>query len=272
MPQNILTRILETKRKEVAELRGRTSMEELAARAAEAPRSRNFFSAVTKRPRRRAVNLIAEIKKASPSAGVIREDFDPPAFARQYAAAGADAISVLTDQQYFQGSLDYLRAVRAEVELPILRKDFIIDAAQVYEARAAGADAILLIAAALGGGELLDLMILASELRMTTLVEVHDADELLHIRSAIGFPLRAYGLLGINNRDLTTFHVDIATTIRLASLATEGTPIVSESGIKTRADVTRLAGAGVKAILVGETLMRHGDIAAGVEELLGPAE
>ena len=272
MSRNILDRILETKRKEVAELRASVSMDELAARAAAAPRARNFFAAVTKPPRRRAVNLIAEIKKASPSAGVIRADFDPPAIARQYAAAGADAISVLTDEQYFQGSLDYLRAVRAAVDLPILRKDFIIDAAQVYEARAAGADAVLLIAAALPSGELLDLMILAAELRMTTLVEVHEAGELLQIRSAIGFPLRTYGLLGINNRDLTSFQVDIATTTRLASLASEGTPIVSESGIKTRSDVTRLAAAGVCAVLVGETLMRQDDIVAAVEELLGPAE
>jgi indole-3-glycerol phosphate synthase len=278
MSENILQRILQTKRKEVAALLERQSLAQLQALAAGAPPARNFFQAVTKKPRR-LVNLIAEVKKASPSAGVIREDFDPVAIARQYAAAGADAISVLTDEQYFQGSLDYLRAVRAAVDLPLLRKDFIIDASQVYEARAAGADAILLIAAALPVGQLMDLMILATELRMSVLVEVHGADELMQVRSMIGFPHRAYSLLGINNRDLTTFKVDINTTIRLAELACDertihsaDCPLVSESGIKTRADVERLAAAGVKAVLVGETLIRAGDIGAAVEELLGSAK
>ncbi len=270
MSQNILDRILETKRKEIAQLRASVGLDELKSAAADAPRARNFFAAVSAQPARR-VNLIAEVKKASPSAGVICEDFDPPAIARQYEAAGASAISVLTDEQYFQGSLDYLRQVRAAVELPVLRKDFIIDPYQVYEARAAGADAILLIAAALPSGELLDLMILAAELRMTSLVEVHDADELLAVRSMIGFPHAAYSLLGINNRDLTTFRVDINTTIRLQELACEGATLVSESGIKTARDVEKLSAAGVRAILVGETLMRSGDIQAAVDELLGPA-
>jgi indole-3-glycerol phosphate synthase len=269
VPPNILDRILETKRAEVADLRGRLSEEDLKAAAREAPRARNFFAAVTRRPRR-LVNLIAEIKKASPSAGIIREDFDPPRIAAQYAEAGADALSVLTDCEYFQGSLGYLREARRAVELPILRKDFIIDPLQVYEARAAGADAVLLIAAALAPADLLDLMILAAELRMTSLVEVHDADELLAVRSAIGFPHRAYSLLGINNRDLTTFNVDVNTTIRLADLAGEGVPIVSESGIKTIDDVRKLRQAGVGAILVGETLMRSDDLNCAVEELIGP--
>jgi indole-3-glycerol phosphate synthase len=163
-----------------------------------------------------------------------------------------------------------VKAVRRAVDLPVLRKDFIIDPYQVYESRAAGADAVLLIAAALPVGELADLMILATELRMTVLVEVHDADELMQVRSMIGFPHAAYGLLGINNRDLTTFKVDLNTTIRLAELAGEGVPIVSESGIKTRSDVARLAGAGVRAVLVGETLMRAGDVSAEIERLLGP--
>jgi len=180
-------------------------------------------------------------------------------------------LSVLTDQQYFQGSLDDLRAVRQAVDLPILRKDFLLDAYQVYEARAAGADAILLIAAALPPGTLMDLMILAAELRMTSLVEVHGADELIAVRSLIGFPHHSYSLLGINNRDLTNFHVDIFTTIRLAELAGEDVNIVSESGIKTRSDIERLNAAGVRAILVGETLMRSNDISAKVEQLLGPA-
>ena len=269
MSKNILQTILETKRKEVQALHEKFDLETLKSRAAAAPRPRNFFTAVTRRPRR-LVNLIAEIKKASPSAGVIREDFDPPTLARQYAQAGADALSVLTDETYFQGKIEFLQAVRAAVELPVLRKDFIIDPYQVYESRSAGADAILLIAAALPGGTLMDLMILSAELRMTALVEVHGVEELLQVRSMIGFPHSAYSLLGINNRDLETFQVDVNTTIRMAELAGEGVPIVSESGIRTRRDVERLKSVGVKAVLVGETLMRSKDIPAEVEALLGP--
>jgi indole-3-glycerol phosphate synthase len=271
MSQTILQKILETKRQEVEALRREHSLEELRAAAAAAPPARNFFAAVT-RHSPRGMNLIAEVKKASPSAGLIRPDFDPADIARQYAAAGASAISVLTDRQYFQGNLDYLRAVRAAVELPVLRKDFLIDAAQIYESRAARADAVLLIAAALAPAQLLDLMILATELRMTVLLEVHDADELLQVRSAVGFPHRSYGLLGINNRNLATFRVDLGTTLRLAELAEEGVPIVSESGIATREDVERLQAVGVKAILVGETLMRSSDIGAAIGSLLGPAK
>lgn len=269
MPGNILDTIVETKRKEVQALHARWDLASMKAAAASAPPARNFFSAVTRRPRR-LLNVIAEIKRASPSAGVIREDFDPRAIARAYAAAGADALSVLTDETYFQGSLDHLKGARQEADLPALRKDFILDPWQVYESRAAGADAILLIAAILPPGRLLDLMILAAELRMTTLVEVHDADELLQVRGAIGFPHRAFSLLGINNRDLTTFQVDINTTIRLAGLVEPDTPIVSESGIQTPEDAERLAAAGVKALLVGEAFMRCDDIAAGVADLLGP--
>ncbi len=270
MLQNILQTILETKRKEVADLRGRLSLEDLQAAAAKAPPARNFFTAMTARPRR-LVNLIAEVKRASPSAGLIRADFDPVAIARQYEIGGASAISVLTDEQYFQGSLEYLRQVREAVSLPVLRKDFIIDEAQVYEARAAGADAILLIAAALPVGRLADLMILAASLKLTILLEVHDTDELLAVRSMVGFPHSAYSLLGINNRDLTTFQVDIGTTLRLASLAGEGVAVVSESGIRTTQDVERLEAGGVCGVLVGETLMRCPDIPAGIEQLLGPA-
>ncbi len=271
MPKTILDRILQTKRKEVAALRRSFTPDELRSAAAAAPRPRNFFTAVTKPPRRR-LNLIAEVKKASPSAGVICEDFDPAAIARRYADAGADAISVLTDAEYFQGSLDDLRAVRAAVDLPVLRKDFIIEADQVYHSRAVGADAILLIAAAMPPGKLLDLMILATELRMTVLVEVHDADELMRVRSMVGFPHPAYSLLGINNRNLKTFRVDVSTTVRLAELAGEGVPIVSESGIKTRRDIERLADAGASAVLVGETLMRSGDVAGEIDKLLGQAQ
>lgn len=263
-----MDKILETKRKEVRMLHESFELAELKTAAAEAPRARNFFSAVTARGKG-PVNVIAEVKKASPSAGVIRQDFDPVSIARQYRAGGASAISVLTDEQYFQGSLDHLRHIRRAVDLPILRKDFIIDQMQVYQSRAAGADAILLIAAALPPSDLLDLMILATELRMTSLVEVHDADELLAVRSAVGFPHAGYGLLGINNRSLATFEVDINTTIRLADLVGEDVHIVSESGISTYQDVMRLAKAGVEAVLVGEALIRRDDIAEGISLLLG---
>ncbi len=268
MTQNILDRILQTKRKEVEALKEQVDFDQLKDSATGAPRARNFFHAVTKKPNG-LVNLIAEVKKASPSAGVIEHNFDPSAIARAYAAAGADAISVLTDAEYFQGSLDDLKAVREAVDLPVLRKDFIIEPIQVYQSRAAGADAILLIAAALPEAMLLDLLILATELRMTSIIEVHGADELLNLRSVVGFGHSGFSLLGINNRDLTTFDVDINTTIRLSPLAKDHTPIVSESGIKTRDDVERLSWAGVKAILVGETLMRSGDVSGAVADLLG---
>jgi indole-3-glycerol phosphate synthase len=271
MPRNILHTILETKRKEVEALLSGRGLAQLRRAAAGGPPVRNFYAAVTRRGGR-GMNLIAEVKRASPSAGVIRQDFDPVDIARQYQAGGASAISVLTDETYFQGRLEYLTAIRNAVSLPVLRKDFIIDAAQVYEARAAGADAILLIAAAVPVGKLLDLMILATELRMTALVEVHSAEEVMRVRSMVGFPHRAYGLLGINNRDLTTFRVDLATTLRLAGLVDESVGIVSESGIRTRQDVERLAAGGVRGILVGETLMRSADIPAAIEALLGPEQ
>ena len=274
MSRNILDSILETKRKEVRELVADTTLSDLQAAALAAPPARNFYAAVTRSPARRPVNLIAEIKRASPSSGVIRQDFDPVDLARQYAAARADALSVLTDETYFQGHLDHLTAARAAVDLPVLRKDFIIDPHQVYQSRAAGADAILLIAAALPPALMLDLAILATELRMTVLVEVHTVEEMLQVRALVGIPLPRYALLGINNRDLSTFQVDIRTTTRMAELADLGDrtlPVVSESGIQTRSDVERLAAAGVRAILVGEAFLRQADVTAAVMDLLGPA-
>jgi len=264
---NILDDILKTKRKEVAHLRTSTNIADARARANDAPRPKDFFKAVASLPQR-AVNLIAEIKKASPSAGVIRSDFDPPAIARQYAQAGADALSVLTDEQYFQGSLDYLRQAREAVDLPLLRKDFIIDPLQICEARQAGADAVLLIAAGLEPAELGDLMGLANDLGMACLVEVHNVEELSKVEAIVAGA--SGNLLGVNNRDLTTFKVDLATTVTLLDRIGGEIPVVSESGIKTRRDVEVVAQAGARAILVGETLMRSDDIAGGVESLLGP--
>ncbi len=232
------------------------------------PKCRNFYKAIAKR-HPRGVNVIAEVKKASPSVGLIRKDFDPVEIAKTYEHCGADAISVLTDEKYFQGKLEYLEQVKQAVTLPVLRKDFIIDVWQVYESRVAGADAILLIAEALPPGDLIDLMIAAGELSLTVLVEVHDADSLLAVRSLIGFPTKGYSVLGINNRDLTTMKVDLGTTIRLTGLLEADSVLVSESGIKTIDDVRKLKSAGVRAVLIGQTLCEQPDIAAKFHELFG---
>jgi len=232
------------------------------------PKCRNFYKAVTK-PNSRGLNVIAEVKKASPSAGVIREDFDPVAIAQTYQRCGADAISVLTDEKYFQGRLEYMSQIKEVVDLPILRKDFIIDIWQVYESRVAGADAILLIAEALTPGELMDLMIAAAELTLTVLLEVHQADTLLQVRSLIGFPKKGYSVLGINNRNLATMQVDLGTSCRLAGLLDNKNELVAESGIRTRADVEKLKSVGVKAVLVGQVLCGSTDIGEKFAELFG---
>jgi indole-3-glycerol phosphate synthase len=266
---SILDQIIVTKRREVAEGKSRLPLEELKSRVADLARPRNFFQAVTT-PGKKPLNLIAEVKKASPSAGVIRADFDPVAIARAYAAAGADALSVLTDRDYFQGSLADLQAVRQAVPLPVLRKDFMIDEYQIYESRVAGADAILLIAECLETSLLIDLQILATELNMTCLIEVHDLDNLMRVRDqVIGFPHRSYSLLGINNRDLRTFRTDLGTTLRMAELVADRRVLVSESGIRTNEDIAKLAEAGVAAVLVGESLMRSADIGAEVQKMFG---
>jgi indole-3-glycerol phosphate synthase len=226
------------------------------------PKCRNFYKAVTK-DSGRGLNVIAEVKKASPSAGVIREDFDAVAIAQTYKRSGADAISVLTDEKYFQGRLEYINQIKEAV----LRKDFIIDLWQVYESRAAGADAILLIAESLKVGELSDMMIAAAELTLTVLLEVHEADTLLGVRSLIGFPKKGYSVLGINNRNLTTMEVDLNTTSRLAELVDNTNELVAESGIKERGDVEKLKSVGVRAVLIGQTLCENTDIAEKFMEL-----
>src|SRR3954469_6235916 len=264
----ILDQIIETKRAEVAQRKQTVPIEQLKETITTLGRPRNFFQAVSKKPVNKPLNLIAEVKKASPSAGVIRPDFDPVKIAQEYAAAGADALSVLTDEQYFQGKLEYIHAIRDVVKLPVLRKDFIIDLYQVFESRAAGADAILLIAECLETGELIDLQILATEMNMTCLIEVHDMDNLIRVRDrVIGFPHKSYSLLGINNRDLRTFKTDLGTTLRMAELVEDRSVLVSESGIHTSADIAKLAEAGVRAVLVGESLMRSNDIGAKVREM-----
>ena len=222
---------------------------------------RRDFRAALAAPRRA---IIAEVKKASPSKGVIRADFDPVAIATRYAASGAAALSVLTEERYFQGHLDYLAAIRAAVELPLLRKDFLFDPYQFYEARAYGADAVLLIVAILPDAVLHELLWLADELNLSALVEVHDRDELQRaVRCGARF-------LGINNRDLRTFHTTLETTERLLPAVPSDAFIIAESGIEEVADIERLERAGVRAFLIGETFMRAPDPGARLAEFLGP--
>jgi indole-3-glycerol phosphate synthase len=254
----ILDKIVAVKRREVTALLPRA--EELRGRAAARADFRSFVGAVSNRDQ---VSLIAEVKKASPSAGVIRPDFDPVPIARAYEQAGASAISVLTDREFFQGSIEYLQQIRAAVSLPLLRKDFIIEELQIHEAAACGADAVLLIAAILDDKQLREFRAIAEHLHMDALVEVHDENELDRALAA------GARLVGINNRNLATFTVSLATTEKLAARIPSDRLIVAESGIHTRADVERVAHAGAKAILVGESLMRSGDIAGKVKELLG---
>jgi indole-3-glycerol phosphate synthase len=263
---NILENIITDKRIEVEQRKSQTTIEQFKQQIESMPKCRNFYSAVTK-TNPRGINVIAEVKKASPSAGVIRADFDPVEIAKTYERCGADAISVLTDEKYFQGKLEYIQQIKEAVNLPILRKDFIIDPWQIYESRAAGADAILLIAEALLSADLMDLMITAAELTLTVLLEVHDADTLLKVRSLIGFPQKGYSVLGINNRDLTTMWVDLNTTARLAELFHDPAELVTESGIKTRADVDKIKALDVRAVLIGQTLCESGDIEAKFNEL-----
>ena len=272
----ILDRILEDKRVEVADRKRSTPKNELEAAIRDVPVPRFFLpvrqsairnpqSAPPERASRSVgkIALIAEIKKASPSKGLIREDFDPVAIAKTYEASGASAISVLTDEKYFQGRLEYLVAVHDAVGLPILRKDFIIDPYQVYEARAAKADAILLIVAALPIEQLNGLMALATELGMASLVEVHAPEE-LDVALEIGSKI-----IGINNRNLRTFETKLETTLALAAKVPGDRILVSESGILARSDVESLMAVGVDAILVGESLMRERDPGLKVRELLG---
>jgi indole-3-glycerol phosphate synthase len=256
----ILDQIIATKRREVAEAKARVSEEQLRERLGETPPVRDFHAALAQPG---PIRLIAEVKKASPSKGVIRADFHPVDIARTYQRHGAACISVLTDQQYFQGSLDYLRQVRQAVDLPVLRKDFIIDAYQVLEARAAGADAVLLIAECLDDASLKTLHDAIVALGMTPLVELFEPANLPRVL-AVGARL-----VGVNNRDLRTFQTDLEHTVRLRRLIPDDRLVVGESGIRTRQDVERLEAAGVRAMLVGETLMARADIGAAVDELLG---
>ena len=258
---DVLRRIIRHKAREVSERAERTPLRVLGERAqAQAP-PRGFAAALRSRIAAGEPAVIAELKKASPSQGVLREDFDPDHIARDYAAGGAAALSVLTDETFFQGADRHLAQARSASGLPVLRKDFVIDAYQVYEARALGADCILLIVAALGDAHLNELAGLAGHLGMDVLVEVHDAAELeraAHLESL---------LLGINNRDLRTFDTTLDTTLDLLDRIPAGRTVITESGIRTRTDVARMRAAGVHGFLVGEAFMRAERPGARLREL-----
>ncbi|HSC47370.1 MAG TPA: indole-3-glycerol phosphate synthase TrpC, partial [Gammaproteobacteria bacterium] len=250
---DVLRRILAVKVEEVRRGSEARPLQRLREGVDGLPPPRDFLGALQSARQSGRPGVIAEIKKASPSAGVLRADFDPAAIARAYAAAGAHCLSILTDEQFFQGGADCLERGRAACALPVLRKDFIVDAWQVYESRLMGADAILLIAAALGDAALAELAGLASDLGMDALIEVHDETE-LERSLALRPPF-----IGINNRDLHSFATDPGTTLKLLPKIPEGCLVVTESGIKDRADVARMHGAGVHAFLIGETFMRAAD-------------
>ena len=265
---NILDTIVAQKRIEVARLPVQAITPDVLGEAVAQHGPRRDFPAALRTPRLGDVALIAEVKKASPSAGVICEDFDPVRIAREYEAAGASCLSVLTDEKFFQGSLEYLKQIRTAVKLPLLRKDFIVDERQILEAIEWGADAILLIVAILDDRQLSRFQSLASAAELAALVEVHDELELKRALSA------GAQLVGVNNRDLKTFKVDLATTERLAAKLSSSPGgkeklLVAESGIHNRADVERLRQCGAGAILVGESLMRGASISLKTRELLG---
>jgi indole-3-glycerol phosphate synthase len=258
----ILDKIVATKREEIAAARIARPLTELEAALRDAPPVRDFFGALAAPG---PIKLIAEVKKASPSKGIIRQDFDPVDIAHTYQRHGATCLSVLTDVPYFQGSLAYLTQIRAAVDLPLLRKDFILDQYQLLEARVAGADAVLLIAECLDGRQLRDLHQQAEELGLTPLVEFYEPENLEHVLAA------GARLIGVNNRDLRTFHTDLQHTVRMRQRVPAAALLVGESGIHSRADAQVLEAAGVQAMLVGEHLMASPDIGAAVDRLLGRA-
>lgn len=259
---DILTRILTTKQQEVAAAQAALPLAELRARAADMPTPRGFVQAMHAQHSQGRAALIAEIKKASPSKGLIRPDFHPEQLARAYEAAGAACLSVLTDEPYFQGSAGYLKTARAAVSLPVLRKDFMVNAYQIYQSRAMGADTVLLIAAALSQTQLEEFEGIAHELGMAVLLELHHADELEKCRR-LTTPLR-----GVNNRNLRTFEVSLQQTLDLLPEITgEGRIVITESGIRSREDVQFMRSHGVHSFLIGETFMRADDVGAEVKKL-----
>lgn len=264
---DVLDKICADKREHVAACKAKTSLSEVEAAAKSADAPRGFINALKSANADGRYGLIAEIKKASPSKGLIRADFDPPSLAKAYQAGGASCLSVLTDAPYFQGADSYLVAARATVTLPVLRKDFMLDNYQVTEARALGADCILIIVAALEDAHMADLEAAAHSWGMDVLVEVHNAEEteraLKHLKSP---------LLGVNNRNLKTLDVDISTTEQLADLVPDDKIMVSESGLYSSEDLARMARAGAQCFLIGESLMRQDDVEAATRALLSPPQ
>jgi indole-3-glycerol phosphate synthase len=260
---SILDKIVDHKLKEIASAKSAIDIQQLKSVAKDTPQPKDFVEKLTTGPESDRVSLIAEVKKASPSKGVIREDFDPVSIAMAYEQSGASCLSVLTDEHFFQGDLEFLVAIRENVDCPLLRKDFILDEYQVWEARAAGADAVLLIAECLEPTQLQDLHALITELGMAALVELYDLDNLPAVLACDP------KLVGVNNRDLNTFEVDLEHSIRAKQHLPEGIAFVSESGIFTNDDVKKMHANQVDAVLVGESLMRQDDIKSAVRKLLG---
>jgi len=265
--QTILQQIIETKRLEVAKAKLKCPMDELQALIVDTGATRDFFQAVTKNSGD-GVCLIAEVKAKSPSAGLLMPDYQPAAIAQTYATHGASAISVLTDETYFGGHIDHIKQVKASVTLPVLRKEFIVDEYQIYESRAAGADAILLIAGVPSTNEMAAWVPITRELGMTALVEVHDNSQLQSVLKTLGPPGQDAYLLGINNRDLAIQKTNLANTENLAAMLPEDSAFVSESGIHTRDDVLRILKAGASAMLVGESLLRSENLGEKIRVLL----
>lgn len=261
---DILDTILARKHEEVRQRSQIRTLDSVRTRASQQPPTRGFVDAIARKHAAGAAAVIAEVKKASPSKGLIRKDFDPAAIARSYEAGGAACLSVLTDVDFFQGSNRYLLEARDACSLPVLRKDFIVDPYQVYEARMIGADCILLIVAALEDGPLVEMANLAHELGMDVLVEVHDIDELERALQA------DCELIGVNNRDLRTFEVSLDTSLGLKDAVPPDRTMVTESGIASREDVARLRGAGIHTFLIGESFMREPDPGAALQRMFAP--
>ena len=258
-----LDRIVETKKSEVQRLKETLNISEAKQRIAAMPPTRGFEAAL-RSPKRNGMALIAEVKKASPSKGLIREDFNPVELAQAYEAAGADCLSVLTDSEYFQGRAEYLTRIREVVKLPLLRKDFVIDELQIYEARLIGADAVLLIAAILPTDRLRQLKALAESIGLDALIEVHNKEELERV-----LKVTDHGLIGVNNRNLHTFETSLTVTAELATYVPEQALLISESAIRTAEDIAYVGSNGAKGVLIGETFMRRPDIGEAVTEVMG---
>lgn len=274
-PPGILREIVQRKQDEVAQRKTSTPLRELEAMVAQAEPPRNFFAAVTRHPSAVHFSIIAEINRRTPAGWIRpeyqRDDFNPETLARAYHVGGAAAISCVTDDFYYGGDLTWMERIKHASPLPVMRKDVLIDPWQLWESRAHGADAVLLIAETLTEGEMLDMLILAQQLQLTALLEVHDMDNLLRVRPHVGFPHAGYSLLAINNSDPVSMEADLAHTLRLADLVEDRSTLVSEAGIETREDLLRLRSVGVRIGLLGEPLLRQPDPGSALATMLKSA-